>query len=106
MALQSSSGSRENTSISFPNWKAVLARTTLSGWQQSRHESEIIAFLRYCKSHRAPATVFLARQYLAAIQSDATRAATRLALRWFFQTAPMAGSAAGEGIPPEVGRAP
>ncbi len=49
-------------------------------------EREIIAFLRHCKITRAPATLELAKQYLAKAEPD-PQGITRVALRWFFKAA-------------------
>ena len=69
--------------ISFRNWKQELAKEPFNRQLSAAYEMEIIAFLRHCKTHHAPATVELAKQYLA--QAEARSAGPmRDALRWFF----------------------
>src|SRR3954462_7956840 len=70
--------------ISFPNWKQVLAESTLSASLKAAYEREILGFLRHCKAGRVAATVQVARQFLdwREKQSDGP---AREALRWFYR---------------------
>jgi integron integrase len=62
-------------------WKIALAQSGLPVAVQSSHEGEIRSFLRFCKVAHAPATVALARHYVARFGDGDTPA--RQALRWF-----------------------
>ncbi len=78
--------SHETEAVSFPSWKSALASTGWPEAQQAEYRREILAFLHLCKVRRAPATIMLAKEYLA----DRTRQGpngARLPLRWFFQAA-------------------
>jgi uncharacterized protein YhaN len=70
--------------IRFPDWKNVLARSTLSPQLKAAFVREILAFLKHCKTHRAPATTELARQYLTWREKQSAGPA-REALRWFYK---------------------
>ena len=72
----------ERRAISFPNWKQMLAETRLNPAQRMAFIREILAFLHHCKAQRAPATIALARTYLAAGGRPDPKTA-RDALRWF-----------------------
>jgi len=110
-AGQSSTGSmgfvgkesaREDTPISFPDWHSALEATSAPPETRDAHRREIIAFLRFCRQRRAPATIGLVRQYLGEVprrcESDA-----RTALRWFFQAA--RATASGLPVPKPVANA-
>lgn len=73
----------QNDAISFRNWKEELRGSALSERTQAAYVAEIISFLRHCKTHHAPATVGLAKQYLEWREMQSTGPA-RAALRWFF----------------------
>jgi hypothetical protein len=70
--------------ISFPDWRQVLAASTLAASLKSGYEREILGFLRHCKAGRTAATIEVARNYLAwrEKQSDGP---TREVLRWFYR---------------------
>jgi hypothetical protein len=70
--------------ISFPDWKQVLADSPLSPSIKAAYLREILAFLRYCKSSRAAATVEVAREFLEWREQVANGPA-RDALRWFYR---------------------
>lgn len=74
----------ENAPISFPTWKEALAASLLSAEEQSAHRREILAFLHHCKVNHAPASIMLAKHYLAGREKQGATAA-RPALRWFVQ---------------------
>jgi integron integrase len=92
--------------ISFPNWKESLAgATALSPQLKAAFVREILAFLKYCKAGRSPATVALAKQYLDWREKQSAGLA-REALRWFYREGRRsrpAGNAAGQGPPPAAG---
>ena len=50
-------------SVSFPDWKIVLARADLTEPVKVEFVREIIAFLRHCKARRAAATTEEAKGY-------------------------------------------
>ena len=51
----------DRAAISFRDWAAVLAEAGLPAAQREAFHWEIVAFLRHCKVHHAPASVALAR---------------------------------------------
>jgi integrase len=76
----------ERDVVSFPTWKSALASAALSAASQAAYRREILAFLHHCKIEHAPATVMLAKEYLAKKERRGANG-TRPALRWFFQAA-------------------
>jgi integron integrase len=76
----------ETQPVSFPTWKATLRSERFPVATRAEHEREILGFLHRCKVRRAPATVMLAKEYLAERERQGANGA-RLALRWFFQEA-------------------
>lgn len=76
----------DNQPVSFPDWKQALAKAGMTGPAESAYLREIIAFLKHCKTQRAPATVQLARQYVEK-QERLRPGPVREALRWFFRNA-------------------
>ena len=72
--------------VSFPGWKEALAASGESVARQQIFLREIIAFLHRCKQLHSPASVELAKQYLAALPTQGENGA-REALRWFFHAA-------------------
>jgi integron integrase len=64
----------------------ALSSAGLSAASQAAYRREILAFLHHCKVEHAPATVMLAKEYLAAKERQGANG-TRPALRWFFQAA-------------------
>ena len=72
--------------VSFPIWKEALSVASLPTETQMGYRREILAFLHHCKVKRAPATIMLAKEYLAAQERQGANGA-RPALRWFFQAA-------------------
>ena len=74
----------EKEPVSFPDWKAALARAALSDEIKAAYTREILTFLRLCKTTRSPATVELVRQHLVVREKQSTGPA-RVALRWFFR---------------------
>src|SRR5258708_2383764 len=87
MALHGESTPREETSITFPNWQAVLTASNEPDRLQRQHEREIIRFFHHCKAQRTPASVVFAKSYLDSRTSQDSRERARLALRWLFQAA-------------------
>lgn len=83
-----------NRVIAFHNWKQALARKQLPPIEAARYEHAIISFLRFCKREHAPASVVLAKKYLAQRQLLAGAFDARPALRWFFSAAPAADAVA------------
>ncbi|MBL9209855.1 MAG: integron integrase [Opitutaceae bacterium] len=75
----------DGEALRFPDWSDALAASGLSPWTQSNHGREVVRFFRYCRNQRAPATVALARHYLAAEAPQSSTA--REALRWLFRSA-------------------
>lgn len=71
-------------SISFPQWKQVLAASSLSPALKSAFVREILSFLKHCKSARTAATVEVAKQYLDWKEKQG-RGPAREALRWFYR---------------------
>ena len=86
----------ESKPVAFPQWKSVLAAAPVDDGAKAAYSRGIIGFLRFCKEHHAPATVALAKAYLARFPENSSGVA-RVALRWFFQNAqknpPLSGSA-------------
>ena len=76
MAGFSSSRNTERDAISFPEWNTALMAAVPAA-QREAYRREILSFLRHCKLRHAPATIALARQYVAGHES------ARVALRWF-----------------------
>lgn len=85
--------SSDSAPLSFPHWKEALAAADLAAGDRAEIHREILAFLHLCKVRRAPATVMLAKEYLADRERQGAKAA-RPALRWFFQN--------GRGVRPAV----
>ena len=75
----------EGERLSFQNWSDVLAGSGFSKWTQSNHRREINRFFGYCRNQRAPATIALAKHYLAVETPQSATA--RDALRWLYRTA-------------------
>lgn len=76
-----------NYVVSFPSWLAELSRASLSAAVQGTFRREIARFLRHCKAVRAPASVNLAKLYLAEqeqLRPGGQAREARQALRWFF----------------------
>src|SRR4051812_36417221 len=71
-------------SISFPNWKEVLAGGPLSPQLKAAYTREILTFLKHCKSGHAAATNEVARSYLEWREKQSSGPA-REALRWFYR---------------------
>ena len=71
--------SSESSPISFPTWKEILAFEPVASETKGEYRREILAFLHHCKVKRAPATVMLAKEYLAARETQGATGA-RLAL--------------------------
>jgi integron integrase len=85
--------------VSFPDWKAVLARSDLSPVVQAAHTREILTLLHQCKKSHAPVTVAFIKQWLAGPRLKVSRPGlpagtdqAREALRWFYRNAPKGGS--------------
>ena len=77
--------SRQYRSVSFPDWKQVLAASALiSPGLKAAYTREILTFLKYCKDRRAAATVELAKDYLRWRERQSAGPA-REALRWFYR---------------------
>ncbi len=76
--------SMDQTRVSFPAWKEALAGAGLSADERAEFRREILAFLHLCKVRHLPATVILAKEYLAGRERQGAKAA-RPALRWFFR---------------------
>lgn len=74
----------DNQPLSFPDWKQSLAAAGLPAEKVQAYQREIITFLKHCKTHRAPATVLLAKQYVEK-QERLRPGPVREALRWFFR---------------------
>jgi integron integrase len=72
----------------FPGWPEALAAAPLPVADKKAHHGAILGFLRHCKSLRCPATITVAKNYLAALarQGHLLPGATE-GLRWFFQQA-------------------
>ena len=80
--------SRKDAPVSFPDWSTALARANLPPGQRLRFATEINRFLRYCDILCTSVTVARSREYLALVPLPAVRPTARLALRWFFRSAP------------------
>jgi hypothetical protein len=74
--------SADQQPISFPDWKGALQRAPVSRSERESYHREILAFLHHCKIRRAPATIMLAKEYLAERERQGGNGA-RVALRWF-----------------------
>jgi len=72
----------ERRPVSFPEWQHVLAAAPLPAAWRTVFVREILAFLHVCKTRRAPVSIALAREYLAA-GTRRDPAVAREALRWF-----------------------
>jgi hypothetical protein len=64
----------------------ALSKAALPPETRRAFRSEMIAFLRHCKTCQVPATIMIAKQYLAAREAQGAMVG-RPALRWFFQMA-------------------
>jgi hypothetical protein len=78
--------------ISFQRWQQALATSGESLSRQRIFREEIMGFLRQCKQRHSPASVELAKQYLAAWPTQDGNEA-RDALRWFVRAAAEEGKA-------------
>lgn len=88
----------DRAAISFRDWSPQLSRSGLPESRQAAFRREIIAFLAHCKASHAPATIALARAYLAEREA-AGSGEMRPALRWFVtcgRHAPPPGGAGGK----------
>ncbi len=83
----------ENEAVSFPTWSVALSAASLPPATLAAYRRELLAFLHHCKVEHAPATIMLAKEYLAARERQGAKDA-RPALRWFFQGAKRATGAA------------
>jgi integron integrase len=70
-------------SVSFPDWKAVLAGADMTRETKTEFAAEVVAFLSHCKARRAAATNEVAKLYLSGRETQAPGRA-REALRWFY----------------------
>ena len=85
----------EKWPVSFPGWKSALALSNLTPVVKSSHLTEIISFLHHLKTMHSPATVVSIKQWLddrepriASPAVEATGGPARMALRWFYRSAP------------------
>ena len=69
--------------VSFPGWKEALGRAALAPEVRERHRRAILSLLKRCKDRRAPVSVALIREHLAASADPSAREA----LRWFYLAA-------------------
>ncbi len=69
--------------ISFPGWKDALGQAALAPEVRERHRRAILSLLKRCKDRRAPVSVALIREHLAASADPSAREA----LRWFYRAA-------------------
>jgi len=76
----------DHSPVSFPEWKAVLARAPLVEAERESFRREILSFLHHCKALRVPATPELMKHYLVERERRSTGPA-REALRWFYRAA-------------------
>jgi len=83
--------------VSFPDWKNILNASALAPQSKAAFLREILAFLKYCKAARAPATNEVARQYLAWRETQ-TAGPAREALRWFYREGRRPGSTQVAGV--------
>ena len=83
---QPHSETSERRPVSFPGWKAVLLRAGLPEAKRRGYEREVITFLHHCKQLHCPASVAVAKNYLAQAPRQGGNA-SREALRWFFVNA-------------------
>ena len=77
--------------VSFPGWKEALGRAALAPEVRERYRRAILSLLKRCKDRRAPVSVALIREHLAASNDPGAREA----LRWFYKSARGAGRVAG-----------
>lgn len=91
----------ESEPISFRGWNGVLRDSAESPYKVGVFEREIISFLHFCKSRRAPVSIALIKVYLqeAGAQGGSV---TREALLWFVKHAPASSTegAAGDAVKP------
>jgi len=76
----------ESRPVSFPDWKTALSTAGLSEGRRHEYERAIITFLHRCKQLHCPASIAMAKSYLAGLPGQAENV-SRGALRWFFKGA-------------------
>lgn len=72
----------EQRPFSFPEWKEALGAAELTEAHRAAIRRAILGFLHRCKAGHAPATVALAKAYLAE-RPEQGGVGEREALRWF-----------------------
>jgi hypothetical protein len=95
--------SSDRAAGSFPAWKEARQAASLPGETQVADRREMLAFLHHCTVERGPATIMLAKQYLAEKERQGANGA-RPALRWFFQSARKRGSVVDQGTEKQAPR--
>src|SRR5687768_17117779 len=73
----------------FLGWEDALAAANLAPAVQASYQSEIVAFLGFCKRAHAPGTIPMARQFLEG--SESRPGCAREALRWLFRAGQSSG---------------
>ncbi len=75
-----------DTPLIFPGWRETLLRAVVARPDIRDFQEHIFDFLRFCRSHRAGATVGMAKFYIGKGEA-ATRMRRQEALRWLFRAA-------------------
>ena len=81
--LPTSDADREKRPLHFLGWSQELTQSPIPEVTRQQYRVAISTFLRFCKNSRSPASIALARQFLATRSDDDH---SRDALRWFFRT--------------------
>src|ERR1044072_1228844 len=68
--MQTDVGMKDETApISFPGWRAALARSGLPDSTQVRYRGAIVALLTHCKALHAPISVTRSEEHTSELQS-------------------------------------
>ena len=88
--------------MTFREWKECLAVEPWAESVKERTARDIIGFLRHCKEVHSPASIEMAKDYLAKSEGQARNreSSPRAALRWFFVAAKKARGADGPRLAP------
>jgi len=88
MALQGGKNWCDSDLISFPDWLEALGREVALP-ERGVYVRAIRGFLHFCKVRRAPASIRLAKEYIAQREAQGNKRdeSTRVALRWFVKGA-------------------
>lgn len=76
----------ERAAVSFKDWKEALAKSGFPVGLRTKMQRAILGFLHFCKGKCAPASIMIAKTYIAQRETQAGIGVEGLrgGLRWFF----------------------